>query len=710
MGERKMYKVHMENCNNITIGDVEIEEGKLNIKYGINGTGKTTLSKAILCCNEVDKLKNLKTFDSVGEANVTISPCINKVLVFDEDFVNQVVFQENEVIGQSFEIFIKTPTYDAKKEQLDNHLNTLKKLMEENEEINGLREKLQKLTGKFSLTTSGKLSKKGALGSLLSKSNLYNIPNELEEYRPFINDKDNNINWIAWKTQGDKFDTIEKCPFCAEKLPEIHDERKKIFAKTYKKSDSQNLKEVVDLLESLSDYLEPTQFDKLMSYIKDDTPEDTIQIVILKLYTELDLLIKKFDAIINFGKKQIVIADIGKLDLQINNMEIPKLLLEYFGGKHIDEIVDKINENVSSLKDELGILKKEMGELKGVIQATIYESQKDINEFLKTAGINYELEIQAEDEANSRTILKQCFSESKTDVTNIRNHLSWGEKNAFSLILFMYYAKNQNPDIIILDDPISSFDSNKKFAILHRMFKKDVGKKDVSLCGKTVLLLTHDFEPITDFIVVGKLPADLCNASFIWNYNGKVQEKDINPSSDVKIILDEAQQIARNSYINIVSRIAFLRKYCELCSKTGELDVVYEVLSCLIHGQEIKRKVGNNTYVDIDQHEIDCAIACIKNFIPNFEYNLIKDTVYTEEGIKNLYNIETNAYLKIQLFRAFCEISEKVRIAPIDGAWYKFIDETYHIENDYLHYLDVLKFNIVPYYITKIVDDMMKTV
>lgn len=60
----------------------------------------------------------------------------------------------------------------------------------------------------------------------------------------------------------------------------------------------------------------------------------------------------------------------------------------------------------------------------------------------------------------------------------------------------------QDADLIILDDPISSFDSNKKYAILHRMFK-NVGKKDVSLVGKTVLLLTHDFEPITDFIVVG---------------------------------------------------------------------------------------------------------------------------------------------------------------------------------------------------------------
>lgn len=72
-----------------------------------------------------------------------------------------------------------------------------------------------------------------------------------------------------------------------------------------------------------------------------------------------------------------------------------------------------------------------MGELKGLVQATVKASQNDINEFLKTAGINYELEIQVEDESNSKTVLRQCFSKQKTEVKNIRQHLSWGEKMPF---------------------------------------------------------------------------------------------------------------------------------------------------------------------------------------------------------------------------------------------------------------------------------------
>ena len=180
---------------------------------------------------------------------------------------------------------------------------------------------------------------------------------------------------------------------------------------------------------------------------------------------------------------RLVLADISKFDQQINEMEIPQSFFEIFGGEKIENAIKRINDQVLELRSEAAVLKREMGALKGVMQATIQASQTDINEFLKTAGINYELVILAEDETNSRTILKQCFSEERTDVTKIREHLSWGEKNAFALILFMYYAVMQEPDLIILDDPISSFDTNKKFAILHRMFK-NIGKRDVSLVRK----------------------------------------------------------------------------------------------------------------------------------------------------------------------------------------------------------------------------------
>ena len=37
----------INNCNNIKNGSICIEKNKLNIKYGVNGTGKSTISSAI---------------------------------------------------------------------------------------------------------------------------------------------------------------------------------------------------------------------------------------------------------------------------------------------------------------------------------------------------------------------------------------------------------------------------------------------------------------------------------------------------------------------------------------------------------------------------------------------------------------------------------------------------------------------------------------
>ena len=69
-----MYQIKMENCNNIIQGELTIENGKLNIFYGINGTGKTTIAKAIEFSKEPQKIKELQSFLKEDPASVSISP------------------------------------------------------------------------------------------------------------------------------------------------------------------------------------------------------------------------------------------------------------------------------------------------------------------------------------------------------------------------------------------------------------------------------------------------------------------------------------------------------------------------------------------------------------------------------------------------------------------------------------------------------------
>ena len=79
----------------------------------------------------------------------------------------------------------------------------------------------------------------------------------------------------------------------------------------------------------------------------------------------------------------------------------------------------------------------------------------------------------------------------------------------------------------------------------------------------------------------------------------------------------------------------------------------------------------------------------------------------TEEKLAELYFAETNDYLKIQLFRALFEVNPSREIKEED-VLVKFINESYHIENDYAYYLDMVKFETVPEYIVKAIDDYME--
>lgn len=144
-----MYTVEIKNCNNIRSGKITIAKDRLNIKYGINGTGKTTISRAIEISKDSEKLQELKSYFSDERAEVTVTPKMSKILFFNEEFVEQVVFKEDEVIENSFEVFLKTSDYDQKKDQLDSHLLELKDILSQDNNVIAFRDLLNRVDDKL---------------------------------------------------------------------------------------------------------------------------------------------------------------------------------------------------------------------------------------------------------------------------------------------------------------------------------------------------------------------------------------------------------------------------------------------------------------------------------------------------------------------------------------------------------------------------------
>ncbi|MFR7631664.1 MAG: AAA family ATPase [Lachnospira eligens] len=151
-------KITIENCNNISKGVISLEEEKLNIRYGMNGTGKSTLSTAISLFSQGKPMDDLKPFGSDDEVIPTISidGDIQGVRVFNEDFVNNMVFKESTVIDNAFDVFIRTSDYEQKRQNLDNRLLRLKVEIDEKPPIIQLKNDIAAFAGKLELNAAGK--------------------------------------------------------------------------------------------------------------------------------------------------------------------------------------------------------------------------------------------------------------------------------------------------------------------------------------------------------------------------------------------------------------------------------------------------------------------------------------------------------------------------------------------------------------------------
>ncbi len=137
----------------------------------------------------------------------------------------------------------------------------------------------------------------------------------------------------------------------------------------------------------------------------------------------------------------------------------------------------------------------------------------------------------------------------------------------------MHQVVSENPDLVILDDPISSFDKNKKFAILHQLF---TGKG--SLRDRTTLLLTHDLEPAIDVVkgTVNVFKGSSPSASFLSSSSGQVEEKEIS-RNDIQTFAKICDGVVESDADKVVKCI-YLRRHYEIVNNPG---MEYNLLASL---------------------------------------------------------------------------------------------------------------------------------
>lgn len=91
--------------------------------------------------------------------------------------------------------------------------------------------------------------------------------------------------------------------------------------------------------------------------------------------------------------------------------------------------------------------------------------------------------------------------------------------------------------------------------------------------------------------------------------------------------------------------------------------------------------------------EIRIATAKIKEYIADFDYNTEYEKTQNRDCLIDLYRRSTNNYEKLQLYRILYNSNNENPVVK------KFVNETFHVENDYLFQLNPREYDTIPQYI-----------
>lgn len=686
----------IKNCNNIVNGTIKIVKGCLNVKYGINGTGKSTIAKAIKLASENGDLTKLCPYQFINTADKCIPSVENipedyKVLTFNEEYIEHYVFHEN-LMENTFEVFVKTSNYDEHMEKIEALLKELHDIFQHHDELNELINVFRNFIESFGKNAKAGLSKSGSLFRGIGDGDkLSNIPPELIGYKPYlVENKDGmNVKWLKWQYEGKKYlDITDNCPYCLSPLANTRDRISRL-SESYDSKMVEHREKIITIFQELDEYFSNGTKNKVKEIINGGIGDQQKNFLI-EIKKQAESLLDALEKLKSVGFYNL--RNIDNIHRALQEAKIDISLYQHFNSPIMNEKIKIINDALAEVEKQAGILKGEVAKQKIAIKKVIEENQDLINNFMQCAGYAYKVEITHQEGDNYNLVLKPVNQEYQ--IKQAQDHLSFGEKNALALALFMFDALKQNPDLIVLDDPISSFDGNKKFALLHMLF---LSKK--CLKNRTVLLLTHDFNTVID--VIHTLP-HVFNPNpvgyFLSNKGGNLTEKRIE-KNDILSFPDIVDLNCQRDIPNI-NKLIYLRRLFEIREKNG---AAWNVLSSLFHKRKEPSIKENGTYVKISDDVFREGCEKIKCFVNTFDYNEELHKIMNRDFMIKLYYESKTNYEKIQLYRIINDDNSENMVVR------KFVNEVFHVENDNIFQLDPMKYDTVPDYIVQqCTDDLRK--
>ena len=435
-------KIEIKGFKNLEDVNFEITDKKINMIFGMSGSGKSSISSALL----KDNLDDNKTFGKNIEQSVKVNGAteLPKISCFNKESLEKFII--NKTNDNVFDIFIDSNKDIEKAEKsLKQILNQLKESL--NNSIDSYNELLtikkalgSDLTKKGELKSTAKII---ALEKAFSKVSNKKIVNQI------INLEPKKFKWIK---DGMGFKIEDNCPFCERRI----------------------LKNKLKNLNDLNEFEEKSLDNYIQIKENDCKALDPIEMSLSGLRKFKKELINIISAITEYEKITDIVSRVETYEYsQWEEGFIPSVNLK----KYFPDVYKRSVE----LFNKIGKLKELMVKAEANTKKILSRRTGKINKYLEQMSIPYKVEASYANKKIKNYKIVHIYDEKTLDRPNA---LSEGEKNIFSLIMFVFQCKKENNDLINIDDPVSSYDDFRRSQVL-KLIEKELDQR-------TILLLSHD--------------------------------------------------------------------------------------------------------------------------------------------------------------------------------------------------------------------------
>lgn len=520
-------RVEIEGYRNIRNLKYEIVEKRINLLFGVSGSGKSSIAMA-MCADDLEYNKNV-SFS--GDTKVLVDGEISNsenVMIFNSDSVGKYLTTSDEsvfsiLVDDENELNKEQNRFDKYMLRFRSAIDSYKSQYEQLKDLTS--ELVGTLTNKDELRSTSKIKQLEKNFSGKKNSRIVNEVNVMEDKK------------LEWIILGKSHIENHKCPFCLKKLSKTR--YRKIVM--YSEFDTKNLKIVRE---------KSSQFSSLG--------------ITIPIYTSIGLtrlsneMRKIAVAVSEFGRVRNFIENIDSFkDLDsINEIIVKDELYDYF--PNLKRIVVGINKNISNINEKtIELNRKTKIVLSGKIKA--------INEKIEVLGIPYQIEIQYKKnkiKSYKLKLLNDLLEEDR------KKSLSNGERNLIAFLIFaLDVSKNGDNKLCIIDDPVSSYDEHRRKLIYD--FIKEI------LVNHTVLILSHD-SVFARIAANDKPKLEVGSINYFENIDGNVEFIDITNDDFNKFDYFLSERIYNS--IDYYQRIINLRMLYE-----GNRGYIYSYLSKIIH-------------------------------------------------------------------------------------------------------------------------------